>query len=156
MMTADTEWSPTLLDNIISDNASWITNVNQVNPGHSKSFDHFGDYQHRTVSTHHTSTQQATIVDDLQFFDPTGTSDPDPFFFDADTPLNGNTDENIRLCMELEVTPNNVTIASPTTTSKSTPDYLLSDHTLHGFHQILYNSHSNIPPNMPDRQLVPL
>ena len=124
-MADDCEWVPTLLDNIITDNDSWVTNVNHVNPGHNKTFDHFGDYQKRTISTHNTSGfhDTTTIHDGDQFFDATSTHEPKQFFFDADSSYQLDTDANIRLCMELETTPNSITIASPTKTTTATPDY---------------------------------
>ena len=126
IMTGDCEWVPTLLDNIITDSDDWITNVNHVNPGHNKSFDHFGDYQKRTISTHHTSgSHGTTVIHDQgdQFFDATSTHEHEQFFFDADSSYQLDNDDNIRLCMELETTPNSITIASPTKTTTATPDY---------------------------------
>ena len=124
-MTADCEWNPKLLDNVISSTDSWITNVNHINPGHKKSFDHFGYYQKRNISTHATSLppKQHTSDDDGAYFDPINSPEPEQFFFDADTSLTPDTDNIIQLCMELEVTPHNITIASPTKTTTTTPDY---------------------------------
>ena len=102
-----------------------MTNVNHVNPGHNKSFDHFGDYQKRTISTHNTSDvlrpPEQQIVE--QFFDPFDTSGPVPFFFDADSSLRHDDADNILLCMELESTPHSITIAFPTKTTTVNPDY---------------------------------
>ena len=94
-MTADCEWSPTLLDNIIGDGDSWITDANHVNPGHNKSFDHFADYQKRTISTHNTSgnphpTAQVDVESFYETIDP-----PDPIVFDVDSFFYHGHDENI-------------------------------------------------------------
>ena len=84
---------------------------NHVNPGHNKSFDQFGDYQKRTVAVHQTI--------DEQFFDPHIPQDPKLFFFDADSFNEQDQYDNIHICMELELTPNNVTIASKKKRSES-------------------------------------
>ena len=52
VMTSDTDWNPNILDSTISNTDTWTEDTN-IPPGNNKAFDSEGNYQHRTIATHH-------------------------------------------------------------------------------------------------------
>ena len=130
MMTADTEWVPSILDNIISTTDTWKEDTTAVTPGNNTAFDANGDYRHRTVAAHY---QDPSAIHDA-FFDSSLFDDNGIHFFDAKPIPLDNLDDNIRSCMTLTSQPDATsshddsslpatTTASPTITTKHTPDF---------------------------------
>ena len=78
-----------------------------------------GPYPHITLQA---AVMYSNIMMLINFY-PSNSSNPELFFFDTDTSQENDTGENIRLCMDLEFTMYNVTIASLTKRTTAAPYY---------------------------------
>ena len=93
VMTSDSNWDPTVLDNHISNGDTWIKDVISITPRNNKVFEQFGNYNQCTIATYKS-------LSDPIFFDANLFDKDYLHFFDADTFDNHDHDEVILQCME--------------------------------------------------------
>ena len=111
IMTSDEDWNPNNLDNTISHNRQWLTDLD-TKPGNNPAFDSEGNYQHRTVAKHQLNTLSE------QFFDTNLFQDTTLHFFDAQSFDDTDVDTTILSCME-----HSRKKTSPIKTTTNEPDY---------------------------------